>query len=447
MYVFLSVYASVNSILSYKHLYTFTLKHLIIRCVIVVFWLARFLNLSINITPSKMNWYARFQDMVKELSQHTDVELLDSHVFAPLENSQIDLLEKNYNVKIPDIIRELYKITNGLQLRWMLKSNENFSKEKYPFNNENLPWNYFQQTFRFEDGGILLLPLEIVLENKVLDAFSSFYAMQILDNDFQLTLSEEEMISENTPFTDVESYLEFLLASKGLVSRRSFFYDKKIGTQLIQTPLSFWTENKILHLDQASLKNQFPLIDQVSYSESQINHPLLWQAVQHEKQISQKEIESIIEKHQDFLMSGGAKGIWKVIELKGLVTAFYENKKEAEEGVQANFERKNISNLNFSNTTLPFSNFCAVHAANCDFQKSDLSHALFSDAFLHAANFSNSNLANTDFSRSNLQNANFENAMLSGCDFENCDLRRANFEGAKMDGARFPGSLIINSEQ
>jgi len=396
-------------------------------------------------TTRKMNWYARFQVMVKELSQHSDVELLDFHVFEPLENSQINLLEKKFSIEISDSIRELYLITNGLQLRWMLKSNENFSAEKYINDDAVLSWNYFQQTFRFEDGGIMLLPLEKVLEAKMFDAFSSFYSMQILDDDFHLTLGEEEIISSNSPFTNTKSYLEFLLASKGLISRRSFFYNKKLGRQNFQTPESFWTENKILHLNQVVLKNQFPLIDQVSYSESQINHALLWQVLQNEKRISQKKIEKIVEEHQTFLMSGGAKGTWKVIELKGQVTAFYENKKDSKEGIQANFERKNISELDFSNKVLPFSNFCGVNAAKCDFQMSDLSYTLFSDAFLQRTNFSNSNLTNVDFSRSNLQNANFENANLSGCDFENCDLRGVNFEKAKLDGSRFPGALIMNS--
>jgi len=183
----------------------------------------------------------------------------------------------------------------------------------------------------------------------------------------------------------------------------------------------------------------------VSFSESRINHVLLWQSLQNEKRVSQEKIEKTVKEHQEFLMTGGAKGAWKVIELKGLVTAFYENKKEHQEGFQANFERKNIAELDFSNKILPFSNFCASNAFGCDFQKSDFSHALFSDAFLKGANFSNSNLTKVDFSRSNLQNANFQNAILNGCDFENCDLRGVIFEGAKIEDARFPGALIINS--
>jgi len=194
-----------------------------------------------------MNWYARFQAMVEELSQHSEVELLDFHAFEPLENSQIDLLGEKFSVEIPDAIRELYIVSNGLQLRWMLKMNENFSTERFFNKKEILPWNYFQQTFRFEDGGIMLLPLEEVLESKIFDAFSSYNSMNISDSDFNLVLSEEEIISENTPFTNVDSYLEFLLASKGLISRRSFFYNKKIGRQHFQSPESFWTPNKILH--------------------------------------------------------------------------------------------------------------------------------------------------------------------------------------------------------
>jgi len=286
------------------------------------------------------------------------------------------------------------------------------------------------------------------LEEKVFDLFSESYNMIFTFEKFQLTVSEDEHFSNSFFTTDFESYLEFLLAGKGLISRRSFFYEipkdfifEKKSTH-ISTPNSFWTKRKILNINQALLKDKFPYCDQIRFSDNQLNPIHLKLIAQNGKQLSQDDLESMIEKHHQFLMSGGVGGEWKVLEIRGIVTAFYNQKKEITEGEQANFERKNLTNISFEKIEMPYSNFCCVFAERTNFSKTNLELSLFTDAFLEGANFSNSTLTGLDFSRSDLRNANFQNANLGNVDFENCDLRGANFEGAKMERASFVNAIL-----
>lgn len=396
-----------------------------------------------------MNWLSRFQNMADEIRQHSQVELLSFHSFPPVKEEQFEFLEKKYNTTFPKSVRAFYQETNGLQLSWILKNNEHFSKEKYSPSNEIIPWDFFEKNIKFEDGVIMLLPLELALGKNTFDAFSHFYNMIFTLEKFHLTLSEDEHFSDEFLTTDFDSYLEFLLAGKGLVSRRSFFYTrtddfllKKIPAH-ISTLNSFWTNKKILNLDQAALKDKFPQCDQVRFLQNKINHAGLRQMAENGEQVSPSELEEIIEKHHQFLMSGGVGGSWKVLEIRGIVTAFYQNKIETTEGEQAIFERKNLTNLSFEKIELPFSNCCSAYAEGVNFSNSIFEKSIFTDAFLQNSNFYNSTLTCVDFSRSDLRNANFENSDLRNADFENCDLRGANFKNAKMEGASFVGSILI----
>ena len=394
--------------------------------------------------------------MANELLQHPQVALLDFHTFPPLENEQIDFLEKKYTLKIPNPVRDFYCQTNGLQLRWVFTNKDNFSQKKYQNNEAILPWDFFQKEPRWEDGGIMLLPLEMALKQKILDAFSQDYNMIFTFEKIILTVSEDGEFSNDFLTTDFESYLEFLIAGYGLTTRRIFFYGKnkpaastippqtKQDTQPdILTPESFWTLGKKLNLDQALLKDIFPLADQTRFFENKINRNGLRQMAKNDSSISLKQLEEIIEKHHQFLMEGGHGGQWKVIEIRGIVTAFYDCQNKPKTGEQAIFERKNITHLSFEKIELPFSNFCAAFAEGTDFSNANFEKSLFTDAFLEGANFSESDFSGVDFSRSDLRNANFQNTNLTGADFENCNLEGANFQGAKLDKSKFVGASNI----
>ena len=396
-----------------------------------------------------MNWLSRFSNMADELRQHSQVELLSFQSFPPVEEEQFELLEKRYNITLPKNVRAFYRETNGLQLSWILKNNEHFSKEKYSPCSVLLPWDFFEENLKFEDGAIMLLPLEMALEKNVFDTFSPFYNMIFTLEEFVLTVSEDDHFSDEFLTTDFESYLEFLLAGKGLVSRRSFFYKrtndfllKKISTP-ISTPNSFWANGKTLNLDQATLKDKFPFCDQVRFFQNKINHIGLRQMAENGAQISTNELEEIIKKHHQFLMSGGVDGTWSVLEIRGIVAAFYENEIEPIAGEQAIFERKNLTHISFKEIELPFANYCSAFAEGVNFSNANFEQSIFTDAFLQDADFCNSILTSVDFSRSDLRNVNFEQADLKNVDFESCDLRGAIFEHAKLIGANFINCVLI----
>jgi len=395
-----------------------------------------------------MNWLSLFSDMVNELREHPQVQLLNYHKFPPVDYSQFDFLEKKYKLTIPKDVQAFYQETNGLQLRWIFKNNEQFSEEKYPIKNQILEWDYFQKTFRWEDGGIMLLPLEMLLEEKIIDAFSEDYNLICTFDDFKLSISENEDFSNEFLSTDFDSYLEFLIAGKGLITRRNFFYSRpdffteKNPTQIL-TPHPFWTSGKILNLDQAVLKDQFPLCDQVRFFENKINRIGLQMMAQNGETISQNDLESIVEKHHEFLMAGGGGGEWKVLQIRGIVTAFYNHQNEIQEGEQTVFERKNLNNISFENIELPYSNCCTIFAEGVNFSNSNFEKSIFTDSFVQNSNFYNSKLTGVDFSRSDLRNANFENAILKDVDFEECDLRGASFENTNLEGASFVGAKLL----
>lgn len=394
-----------------------------------------------------MNWLSRFSNMVKKMEQHSQVQVLNFKTFPAVENSQIEFLEKKYNLTFPKSIFDFYQKTNGLQLRWVFNNNGHFLNKKDTLFNKNLEWDYFRKAFRWEDGGVMILPLENILEENILDAFSQESQLIFSKENFKVTISEDGNFSNDFFTTDFESYLEFLLAGKGLISRRRFFYKKpeEFSTKnemQILTPQVFWTEQKTLQLDQAMLKDRFPFCDQVRFSQSHINRATLKMIADNGEQISQSELTEIIEKHHEFLLAGGVGGEWKVIEIRGMVTAFYNQNKEITEGDQAVFERKNIIKNNFEKVELPYSNFCAASAEGVLFSNSNFERSLFSDSFLKDASFYNSNFTGVDFSRSDLRNVNFKDSNLTNVDFENCDLRGANFDGAKWSGASFTGVIF-----
>lgn len=153
---------------------------------------------------------------------------------------------------------------------------------------------------------------------------------------------------------------------------------------------------------------------------------------------NQNDLQLIMERHHEFLATGGAGGEWKVLQISDLVIGFYDLIEEAG-GQQAIFERMNLSKVTFERLEFPFANFCGVFAKALKAKEANLSHSLFTDSTLEGADFSGANLQNVDFSRSSLKGANFQNANLHAVDFENCDLRDADFSKARFSSARFPG--------
>ena len=209
------------------------------------------------------DYITAFKALVKELHLNNSIELLGYHTFRGLQLNEIEVLEQQYHCQLDDAMRSFYQQSNGLQLRWIFKSNPHYSPQKYPpFQHQHapVPWNYTTDNFEQEDGCILIFPLEQVLKQSIPPDFSydtiyidqqeytpiDFYAqIRLLDNFsyyckmgilFQANTTPLLLLGDEqgTCFTDsrpttFEQYLDFLLASKGLCQRRTDFFRQSQG--------------------------------------------------------------------------------------------------------------------------------------------------------------------------------------------------------------------------
>lgn len=435
-----------------------------------------------------MNSYlSRFNEMVEGLRKHPKVVVLHYHIFPPATNEQIAQVENKLNITLDQSIVSFYKQTNGLQLIWIFKSNEKFDEATH-FPDEK-PLDFLRQfeDYYTEDGTVMIQPIEsaflkdwkgivyfddmnkeILNDNneevehllgknysvydfhqkiQPFDCFSKYADMAFfLDgtgNPPVLLGDDHQNVYTDSKVTDFESYMEFIIANKGLGERRTdFYHSHSTPKEISKTPISYWTKDNIIDLDSILLKDIFPLSEVKGNSTSQLNTSMMQQMAFSSKPLTKPQFNAIVKNHHLFLASGGAGGKWQTVHVSGLVLGIYTGTKH-EEGEQASFDRKHIpARLDLIEKDLPFANFCGCYAKRVDFSEADLSYSLFTDSELEGCIFADTNLAGVDFSRSNLKNASFMNANLQGADFENCDLTGADFRGALLEGSRFPGAIL-----
>ncbi len=430
-----------------------------------------------------MNDYlARFHKMVESLNHHPKVQLLHFHTFPPASDENIKKVEEQLGYPLHSSIISFYQQTNGLQLSWIFKSNEQFDSHSHQLQESPLDFEHQYMDYHPEDGSVMILPIEQAFLKdwhdqvyfdfmddddeesfmnqsygllnfskriKPFDCFNKYYDMAffldgssnppvILGDDHQACYTDSKV-------TDFESYLEFVLANKGVVNRRKGFYYQYQGHKddFVSSPHAFWTMDKVLDLDALLLKDTFPLSDQAGSSTTNLKTGTMQQMAFSSKPLTITQLRSIIEKHHLFLASGGAGGKWQTVNVAGLVIGIYSHSNKNQDGEQAAFDRKHIpARLDLVETDFPFANFCGCYAKRVDFSESDLSYSLFTDSSLEECIFADSNLSGVDFSRANLKGASFMNANLQGADFENCDLTNADFTGANLEGSRFPGAKL-----
>lgn len=207
----------------------------------------------------------------------------------------------------------------------------------------------------------------------------------------------------------------------------------------------YYTNMLIMRTIHSTLPIQdiFPYSTEEGSDCSGVNYQKIRFLGEHGLTLNQADVTLILERHHEFLASGGAGGHWKVLQIGDLVAGFYDLV-EAAGGQQAIFERMNLTKVSLEQLEFPFANFCSVFGINLKANNANLSHCLFTDSTLVNTDFSNANLQHVDFSRANLRGANFSGANLAGVDFENCDLSGADFSGARFTSARFPGAKLLN---
>ena len=111
------------------------------------------------------------------------------------------------------------------------------------------------------------------------------------------------------------------------------------------------------------------------------------------------------------------------------VDAFNEEVKNASGGVD-------LSEMDFSNSSIEGVNFVNV----------DLTSSSFADAHLTDVKFEACDLTSVDFTRANIIECSFGESVLNGTDFSYSKADYCNFSDADMAGAVFQGADLTNSD-
>lgn len=418
----------------------------------------------------------RFSALVRQLQQQSHIRLLSYHAFAPVREAQFREWERRLGHGIPSAMRRFYGETNGLQLRWIADTNEAWNTT--PAAAQPLAWDYALRTLRPEEGCIFLLPLEMILfpkhtlvapsalweesidiQNKtyslpdfyerirLFDAFSSVCSMAMLwdgsDNPLVLMGDDGGRIFSDSRLTDFDSYLNFLLAQKGLATARPQFYRRDNGYQepRLETADPYWTSANSTQLETWLFAQRFPLSDKPGSPSTVRTQDM--QAAAMKQPLSEAQWAEIVAEHQLFLRTGGSGGRWKVLALRGISVGMYLGAEGQQQGKQAILDMRRLPNeWDLQEIQLPYSSWCGAYTRLQDFSGSNLEGSLWADALAEKTIFADCNLQNADFSRANLRQASFMNANLRGVDFENADLSDADFRGAYLEGARFAGAKL-----
>ena len=371
-----------------------------------------------------------FQTRYQALEAHPKVEVVYYKMSLPTKDNIFKTIQKKLGHTLSKDLMDFYSLTNGLELGWRFKQLS--TKTASPIRLH---------------GKIALLPLEKVFsdyhfqnnQGKTIDDLrqegESIALFKNEDNQWSLSLSDRLGSSKKVSFSE---YLDFLIASMGLLNVRQGFFGSAFTTNLDLSDLQQEWE-----LNQQAIFHYFPQSNKAGGSTKSLKTQFMQQKAEKKNPPSQAELTTIIEKHHQFLSTGGAGGQWKTFHVSGLVFGVYIEAK-SNEGEQASFEQKRLASLSLDTIglLLPFTNFCSVYAKYQDFSEADLSHSLFTDAMLEKTIFADANLEYCDFSRANLRGTSFMNANLKGADFENCDLTGADFRGANWKGAKFPGAIL-----
>ena len=166
------------------------------------------------------------------------------------------------------------------------------------------------------------------------------------------------------------------------------------------------------------------------------------QLAQSSSPISPETLRSVLAGHTEFLATGGWGGRWETMDVSGLIVGIYQNPPTDPTGAQADFSRKNLSEVSFEALPLAFANLVGAYAPSCPARGIDLRYSLATDGDWSGCDFSGADLTGCDLSRSNLSGCNFTGAFLGYVDFQDCDLRGASFEGAKAHGIRLEGAQL-----
>eukprot|EP00730_Choanoeca_flexa_P016540 TRINITY_DN7841_c0_g1_i4.p1 TRINITY_DN7841_c0_g1~~TRINITY_DN7841_c0_g1_i4.p1 ORF type:complete len:407 (+),score=61.10 TRINITY_DN7841_c0_g1_i4:22-1221(+) len=237
------------------------------------------------------DYLADIRAMVERLQQHPNIVVTRYHEYPPITDDKLADLENTIGFSLDTAIKAFYKQSNGLQLNWICKTKPKFDAAIHVPAQPPREWWYGDDSV--EDGSICMPPLEDVLTHdwegqtyfdfmkeqshtfrdvelnsydfmksvKGFDIYvgSGYYAMAFIlypkEQNVPVMLGSNYQADYTSSYrTDFHSYMQFLIASYGLCTRRNFFYQQWFGDSLkyptLLTPKGFWHHKMVLDLDQ-----------------------------------------------------------------------------------------------------------------------------------------------------------------------------------------------------
>jgi uncharacterized protein YjbI with pentapeptide repeats len=109
-------------------------------------------------------------------------------------------------------------------------------------------------------------------------------------------------------------------------------------------------------------------------------------------------------------------------------------------GSRADFYKKHLMTIDFSNCNLYASLFINTNLLEADFTESNLKKAIMVGSWLKRVNFHNANLSNADLTGGWAVDSDF-----TGADLAYADFSRVNVEGSDFTGARLYKTIFFNA--
>ncbi len=242
------------------------------------------------------DYLTRFQNLADEIASHPWLQLREFQVNQPASDDIFEAVKDYLGFPLSEFIYNFYRQANGLRLRWTIKpgiTDDEFEKlseisddyeiidadlesDEYPFANINiLPieesliernWQgiiYFEEDIdlahmEFEFAQKTYNRIDFGKKLKPFDVYSNESCMAFLIEDNVQTpkvlcLGDHYIEWDSTRITDFNSYLEMLLATKGITSARDRIYSKYRGDRqpILLTPHDYWQGKRIPKLFSA----------------------------------------------------------------------------------------------------------------------------------------------------------------------------------------------------
>jgi hypothetical protein len=227
-----------------------------------------------------MSYLRRFQQIVEEIQAHPFLEVTEFKINAPTSEASFNRVEQMISTPLAIAIRNFYCETDGLALHWKIKSSitdeeleelgsryddywiESVEDGYVPFAKINIlsleeafiETNWEDIIFsgvneQFDFAGTVYDSSDFAKMLRPFDLFSvtscmSFLVEKGIGNPKVLLLQDHYINWESSRLTDFESYLEFLLVTRGVFQAREDMYAEYNG--YLNPPLTIssseWSE-------------------------------------------------------------------------------------------------------------------------------------------------------------------------------------------------------------